>query len=111
MLDGATGGFVRAAVAVDCLQQTCKRQLLKSGKRFPYAGVRRCSDPWRRMMRSKPMIAGGAVAAAAVALVVTAGPASAAPTRYEAESSPAVCVGTIDNEHSGFSGSGFCNGN
>ncbi|MEV0272540.1 carbohydrate-binding protein [Hamadaea sp. NPDC050747] len=36
--------------------------------------------------------------------------ASAAPTRYEAESSPAVCTGTIDSNWAGFSGSGFCNG-
>ncbi|WP_158554001.1 carbohydrate-binding protein [Micromonospora deserti] len=33
--------------------------------------------------------------------------AHAAPTRYEAEN--AVCDGTIDSNHSGFSGSGFCN--
>jgi pimeloyl-ACP methyl ester carboxylesterase len=30
--------------------------------------------------------------------------------RYEAENSPAVCQGTIDSDHAGFSGSGFCNG-
>lgn len=30
--------------------------------------------------------------------------------RYEAETSPAVCQGTIDSNHSGYSGSGFCNG-
>uniref|UniRef100_UPI001FEBCA34 CBM35 domain-containing protein n=1 Tax=Allorhizocola rhizosphaerae TaxID=1872709 RepID=UPI001FEBCA34 len=30
--------------------------------------------------------------------------------RYEAEASPAVCQGTIDSNHSGFSGTGFCNG-
>lgn len=30
--------------------------------------------------------------------------------RYEAESAPAVCQGTIDSNHSGYSGSGFCNG-
>jgi hypothetical protein len=30
--------------------------------------------------------------------------------RYEAETSPAVCEGTIDSNHSGYSGSGFCNG-
>jgi pectate lyase len=45
------------------------------------------------------------------ALVVTASSvAQAAPTRYEAESSPAVCSGTIDSDWTGFSGSGFCNG-
>lgn len=31
----------------------------------------------------------------------------AAPTRYEAEN--AACDGTIDSNHSGFSGTGFCN--
>ncbi|WP_207211786.1 family 43 glycosylhydrolase [Promicromonospora panici] len=30
--------------------------------------------------------------------------------RYEAETAPAVCDGTIDSNHSGYSGSGFCNG-
>src|SRR5688572_22732339 len=33
--------------------------------------------------------------------------AQAAPTRYEAEN--ATCDGTIDSNHAGFSGSGFCN--
>ena len=36
--------------------------------------------------------------------------AAAAPTRYEAETAPATCSGTIDSNHAGFSGSGFCNG-
>ncbi|WP_316959737.1 cellulase family glycosylhydrolase [Streptomyces sp. TRM68367] len=30
--------------------------------------------------------------------------------RYEAESPPAVCRGTIDSDHAGYSGTGFCNG-
>ncbi|MBC9730382.1 family 43 glycosylhydrolase [Streptomyces sp. TRM68367] len=30
--------------------------------------------------------------------------------RYEAESAPAVCQGTIDSDHTGYSGTGFCNG-
>jgi hypothetical protein len=30
--------------------------------------------------------------------------------RYEAETAPAVCQGTIDSNHAGYSGSGFCNG-
>jgi hypothetical protein len=30
--------------------------------------------------------------------------------RYEAETAPAVCQGTIDANQAGFSGSGFCNG-
>jgi hypothetical protein len=37
--------------------------------------------------------------------------ASAAPTRHEAETAPATCDGTIDSNWSGFSGTGFCNGN
>jgi hypothetical protein len=56
------------------------------------------------------MTAGAAVLAVAAALVVPAGPAGAAVTRHEAENSPAICTGAIENEHSGFSGSGFCNG-
>jgi hypothetical protein len=31
------------------------------------------------------------------------------PQRYEAETAPAVCQGTIDSNHAGFSGPGFCN--
>ncbi|MFI7635892.1 GDSL-type esterase/lipase family protein [Nonomuraea sp. NPDC049400] len=34
--------------------------------------------------------------------------AHAATTRYEAESAPAVCSGAIASNHSGYSGSGFC---
>jgi glucose/arabinose dehydrogenase len=45
--------------------------------------------------------------AALAAGVVQAVPAGAAATRYEAES--AVCQGTIDSDHTGFSGTGFCN--
>ena len=40
---------------------------------------------------------------------VVAPSAQAATTRYEAESTSAVCQGTIDSNHSGYSGSGFCN--
>ena len=36
--------------------------------------------------------------------------ASAAATRYEAENAPASCAGTIDANHAGYSGGGFCNG-
>jgi pectate lyase len=60
-------------------------------------------------MRVRPMIACvGLLAAALVAVASSA--AQAAPTRYEAESSPAVCTGTIDSNWSGYSGGGFCNG-
>jgi pectate lyase len=60
-------------------------------------------------MRVKPLIAATALLVG-TALVWPASVATAAPTRHEAESSPAVCSGTIDSNHSGFSGSGFCNG-
>ncbi|RVX41569.1 carbohydrate binding protein with CBM6 domain [Nonomuraea polychroma] len=55
------------------------------------------------------LVCSGLLAGTFVALSQPA--AHAAPTRYEAESSPAVCTGTIDSNHSGYSGSGFCNGN
>jgi len=59
------------------------------------------------MRLSTPAVA--AVLAAGLALALP-GAASAAPIRYEAETSPAVCTGTIDSNWAGFSGSGFCNG-
>ncbi|MGW2310065.1 carbohydrate-binding protein [Actinomadura luteofluorescens] len=59
-------------------------------------------------MQLRSLIAcGGLVAGGLAALPGTA--AHAAATRYEAETSPAVCTGTIDSNHSGYSGSGFCN--
>ncbi|MFI7126098.1 carbohydrate-binding protein [Nonomuraea sp. NPDC050153] len=62
------------------------------------------------MMRLKAVLTcAGLLAGVFVALSPTA--AQAAPTRYEAESSPAVCTGTIDSNWSGYSGSGFCNAN
>ncbi|WP_405646285.1 CBM35 domain-containing protein [Streptomyces sp. NBC_00019] len=42
--------------------------------------------------------------------VALSGPtAQAATARYEAETSPAVCTGAIENNWTGYSGSGFCN--
>ncbi len=53
-----------------------------------------------------------ALLAAGLLLAVSAQSAAlAAPVRYEAETSPAVCDGTIDSNHAGFSGTGFCNAN
>ncbi|WP_117215226.1 PQQ-dependent sugar dehydrogenase [Allorhizocola rhizosphaerae] len=46
----------------------------------------------------------------ALGLVPPTSAAQAAPTRYEAESAPAICDGTIDSNWPGFSGTGFCNG-
>jgi lysophospholipase L1-like esterase len=47
---------------------------------------------------------------AGTGIVLVTTPAAAAPTRYEAEVAPASCNGTVDTNHAGFSGTGFCNG-
>ncbi|MFE9749475.1 carbohydrate-binding protein [Saccharothrix saharensis] len=60
-------------------------------------------------MRVKPMIACVGLLAGAV-VAVASSTAQAATTRYEAESSPAVCSGSIDSDWTGYTGSGFCNG-
>ncbi|HEV2779538.1 MAG TPA: carbohydrate-binding protein [Actinophytocola sp.] len=60
-------------------------------------------------MAWKPLIAGLTLAAGAV-IAVPASTAAAAGVRYEAETAPAVCTGTIDSNWAGFSGTGFCNG-
>ena len=62
------------------------------------------------MQHVRPVIACvGLLAGTLVALSGTT--AQAATNRYEAETSPAVCTGTIDSDWTGYSGSGFCNGN
>jgi hypothetical protein len=60
-------------------------------------------------MTLKPFIAVASLLASAI-VVLPATAAQAATTRYEAETAPATCAGTIDSNHAGFSGSGFCNG-
>ncbi|WP_033438944.1 carbohydrate-binding protein [Saccharothrix sp. NRRL B-16314] len=60
-------------------------------------------------MRLTPLAAGVALAASVV-LALPLGTANAATTRHEAETSPAVCTGSIDSDWTGFSGTGFCNG-
>ncbi|TMR97801.1 carbohydrate-binding protein [Nonomuraea basaltis] len=57
----------------------------------------------------KAVVACASLLAGALA-VLSPSAAHAAPTRYEAETSPAVCTGTIDSNWTGYSGSGFCNG-
>lgn len=47
---------------------------------------------------------------AVVATVFSAIVATAAPTRYEAELAPATCDGVVAATHSGYSGSGYCDG-
>jgi pectate lyase len=59
--------------------------------------------------RLTPLVAGVVLTVGAL-LVLPVSPALAASTRYEAETSPAVCSGTIDSNWPGFSGTGFCNG-
>ncbi|MFF7171921.1 MULTISPECIES: carbohydrate-binding protein [Streptomyces] len=60
-------------------------------------------------MHLRPLIASvGLVAGTLVALSGTT--AQAATTRYEAETSPAICTGAVETEYAGYSGSGFCNG-
>lgn len=60
-------------------------------------------------MRLKALYSCVGLLAGALVAVSSSG-ALAAPVRHEAESSPAVCSGTIDSNWSGFSGAGFCNG-
>ncbi|KOX20063.1 hypothetical protein ADK67_31405 [Saccharothrix sp. NRRL B-16348] len=58
--------------------------------------------------RRAALLAGGVALSIAGSGVVSS-PASAAPTRYEAETAPATCAGAIESNHTGYSGSGFCN--
>ncbi|MQM28109.1 rhamnogalacturonan lyase family protein [Glycomyces albidus] len=60
-----------------------------------------------RRLRSLSVLAAAALAAAAIPAFMSG--ADAATVRYEAETAPATCEGTIDSNHAGFSGSGFCN--
>jgi hypothetical protein len=60
-------------------------------------------------MHSRHRIAALACMGLVAAIFVPTTSAYAAPTRYEAENSPAVCNGTIDSNWAGFSGTGFCN--
>lgn len=62
------------------------------------------------MSRVQNLLAGTALALVASSLVLLpATQAVAAPVTYQAETSPAVCTGTIDSNWPGFTGSGFCN--
>src|SRR5262245_59165747 len=61
-------------------------------------------------MPVKTLSAGAGLLLAGAFIVFSQSTAQAAATRYEAETSPAVCAGTIDSNWAGFSGSGFCNG-
>jgi rhamnogalacturonan endolyase len=63
----------------------------------------------RSRLRLATVLAAATIITGAVA-VFAFNPAHAQLTRYEVETSPAICDGTIDSNHAGFSGSGFCNG-
>ncbi len=65
-------------------------------------------DASRKARELKPFIACTALLAGAL-VALSAGSAHAATVRYEAESAPATCDGTIDSNHAGFTGTGFCN--
>jgi glucose/arabinose dehydrogenase len=62
-----------------------------------------------RSVRQIAVVAAAAVVVPLAFVVARVGPAAAAPTRYEAET--AVCQGTVDSDHTGFTGTGFCNTN
>ena len=64
----------------------------------------------RRAGRRLVTILTTALVVAGLTAVAPTTPAQAQQTRYEAEQAPATCDGTIDSNHPGFSGSGFCNG-
>jgi lysophospholipase L1-like esterase len=61
-------------------------------------------------MKLRSLLVAGTSLLATIPVVLLAVTANAATTRYEAELSPAACDGTIDSDHAGFSGTGFCNG-
>ncbi|PZG01792.1 GDSL-type esterase/lipase family protein [Micromonospora deserti] len=61
-------------------------------------------------MKLRSAFIAGVTMLAGTVMALTITPAMAAPTRYEAEAAPATCSGTIDSNHPGFSGTGFCNG-
>jgi pectate lyase len=63
----------------------------------------------RSMMKQLRLIACASLLGGAI-VALSGQAAQAATVRYEAETSPATCSGTIDSDHAGFSGSGFCNG-
>ncbi|GAA2127729.1 carbohydrate-binding protein [Streptomyces synnematoformans] len=61
--------------------------------------------------RASLLCAGLAITLVGTGLVVSPTAASAAATtRYEAETAPATCDGLIESNHTGYSGTGFCNG-
>ncbi|MCD0447245.1 carbohydrate-binding protein [Glycomyces sp. A-F 0318] len=62
----------------------------------------------KRRLQGLSVLAAASLAAVAIPTAASL-TAQAAAVRYEAENSPATCAGTIDSNHAGHSGSGFCN--
>ncbi|RZQ61496.1 carbohydrate-binding protein [Amycolatopsis suaedae] len=60
--------------------------------------------------RRTAVLAAGVAALTLAGSVVVIAVASAAATRFEVESAPATCDGVVESNHTGYSGSGFCNG-
>ncbi|MEU6352799.1 carbohydrate-binding protein [Streptomyces sp. NPDC047072] len=60
-------------------------------------------------MHLRPAITAAALVAGTLVALSGTTTAQAATTRYEAETSPAVCTGAVETEWTGYSGSGFCN--
>ncbi|GLI01470.1 GDSL-type esterase/lipase family protein [Phytohabitans aurantiacus] len=65
----------------------------------------------RRTRRRRAALLSACAAVAVAAAVATVNVASAAATRYEAETAPATCDGWVESNHTGYSGTGFCNSN
>lgn len=63
----------------------------------------------RRFRQWAVLVAAAGLAASIVTVPGAATAGTAAATRYEAETAPATCDGTIDADWSGYSGGGFCN--
>ncbi|MEV5316689.1 carbohydrate-binding protein [Streptomyces sp. NPDC052687] len=61
-------------------------------------------------MHLRPVIASAGLLAGTLVALSGSTAAQAATTRYEAETSPAVCAGAIESDWAGYSGTGFCNG-
>ncbi|MGW0583338.1 carbohydrate-binding protein [Streptomyces sp. NPDC002920] len=64
----------------------------------------------RHVLHVRPALACTGLLASTLVALAGSAPAQAATVRHEAETSPAVCTGTIDSDWTGYSGSGFCNG-
>ncbi|GAB3001830.1 rhamnogalacturonan lyase [Saccharothrix stipae] len=65
----------------------------------------------KRLTKASVVVAVTTLLTGALTAVVFTPAGHAATTRYEAETAPATCDGAIATNHSGYSGSGFCDSN